>query len=190
MESNPNYINQEDFDRILDAIPMLHIRKWNNTDVQYLLKILYHMALRPSEGIKLRSEDFDLKNRICYLGKTKTSTSDRAIIPRVFVDDLGEWLTTKPDGRLFPGLTYRTLWVWLKRLGELLEIDAWKKGNRERMKENTVGHIFRKSWGKDMVEKHGYEKIDVISTHMRHKDISITMNSYLKANVEKVKDTI
>jgi integrase len=83
MQSNPNYINPVDFNIILQSIPLLHIRKWDDKDIQYLLKILYHMALRPSEGIKLHKENFDLKNRTVYLGETKTSMSDKAIILRV-----------------------------------------------------------------------------------------------------------
>lgn len=190
MESNPNYINQEDFNIILQAIPMLKIRKWDDTDIQYLMKILYHMALRPSEGIKLEKENFDLKNRIVYLGKTKTSTMDKAVIPRVFVEDLADYLSTKEDGRLFPDLTYRTFWVWLKRLGVLLNIEAWSQGNRIREKENTVGHIFRKSWGKDAIITLGYDKLDIISKHLRHKKPSMTFDYYLKGNIQKVKDTI
>lgn len=190
MLSNPNYINQEDFGIILDAIPMLQIRKWDDHDIQYLLKILYHMALRPSEGIKLKKEDFDLKNRTVYLGKTKTSKSDRAVIPRVFLEDLSWYLSDKEDGRLFPDLTYRTFWVWLKRLGIILGIEAWLPDNRKRMQENTVGHIFRKSWGKDALNNLGYDKIDVISTHLRHSKPSMTFDYYLKGNVQKVQDTI
>ena len=190
MESNPNYINQEDFNIILQTIPLLKIRKWDDKDIMYLMKILYHMALRPSEGIKLHKEDFDLKNRIVYLGKTKTSSSDRAIIPRVFLEDLTDYLDSKDNGELFPDLTYRTFWVWLKRLGIILNIEAWSDGNRKRMKENTVGHIFRKSWGKDALENLGFDKIDVISTHLRHSKPSMTFDHYLKGNVKKVQDTI
>ena len=190
MKSNPNYINQEDFDKILAAIPRLNIRKWDDNDIQYLMKILYHMALRPMEGIKLKKEDFDMDNRMVYLGKTKTSTSDRAVIPKAFLMDLDGYLWTKDEGRLFPGLTYRTFWVWCKRLGIDLSIEAWLPRNRERMKENTVGHIFRKSWGKDALEELGFDKIDVISSHLRHKKPSMTFDHYLKGNIKKVHDTI
>lgn len=190
MESNPNYINQEDFNKIIDAIPTLMIRKWDNKDIEMLMKILYHLALRPMEGIKLTKESIDIKNRTIYLGKTKTSDMDKAVIPRVFVDELQQYIDTKEEGRLFPGLTYRTFWVWLKRLGLMLDIEAWLPENRVREKENTVGHIFRKSWGKDALETLGYDKIDVISKHLRHKKPSMTFDHYLKGNIQKVKDTI
>lgn len=187
-DSNPNYMNQADFDRVLAAIPSLKIRKWSDYDIEYLLKILYHLALRPIEGIMREKKDFDLKNRVCYLGKTKTESHGRVTIPRVFVEELDLYLQTKEDGRLFPGLTYRTFWVWLKRLGVTLEIDAWTEGNRRRTGENTVGHIFRKSWGKDGLDN-GIP-IDVISKHLRHSKPSMTMDKYLKADLKKVHDTI
>ncbi|QLH02829.1 hypothetical protein C5F47_04305 [Nitrosopumilus cobalaminigenes] len=190
MNSNPNYINQHDFNRILDAIPRLNIRKWDDLDIQFLMKILYHMALRPMEGIKLKKEDFDLENRIVYLGKTKTSTSDRAVIPKVFLMELDGYLLLKDEGPLFPGLTYRTFWIWCKRLGVMLNIEAWMPQNRIKMKENTVGHIFRKSWGKDALDSLGFDKIDVISTHLRHSKPSMTFDHYLKGNIKKVHDTI
>jgi len=190
MESNPNYINQDDFNKILHAIPQLGIRKWNNDDIVMLMKILYHMALRPSEGIKAKKEDFDLKNRFMFLGKTKTSTNDKAVIPKVFLEELSEYLASKPEGRLFPNLSYGTFWVWLGKLGILLNIEAWQAGNRENMKENTKGHIFRKSWGKDALESLGFEKINVISAHLRHKKPSMTFDHYLKGNIQTVKDTI
>lgn len=190
MNSNPNYINQEDFERIICAIPRLNIRKWKNDDVIMLMKIMYNMALRPMEAIIRNKEDFDVRNRYVYLGKTKTSTSDRAVIPRIFQDELESWLNGKDDGPLFPGLSYRTFWVWCHRLGEKLDIDAWKTGNSARMHEKTVGHIFRKSWGKDKLETMGYEKIDVISSHLRHKKPSMTFDHYLKGNIKKVHDSI
>lgn len=188
IQSNPNYINQEDFERILAAIPTLKIRKWSDYDVQYLMKILYHMALRPIEGIMRNKEDFDIKNRVCYLGKTKTENHGRVTIPKAFVDELAIYLDTKDPGRLFPNLTYRTFWVWCKRLGMDLDIDAWKPDNRIRTGENTVGHIFRKSWGKDAMDQD--IGIDIISKHLRHSKISMTMDKYLKADLKKVHDTI
>ena len=183
-------MNQEDFVKVLDEIPRLKIRKWKDDDIRFLFKILYHMALRPSEGIKLHKENFDLKNRTVYLGKTKTIDKDNAIIPLNFMDELTSYLITKDDGPLFPGLNYNIFWKWLKRLGIMLNIEAWLPDNRIRTGENTVGHIFRKSYGKDMLKEFGYDNIDVIAAHLRHNKPSMTLDNYLKANKQKVKDTI
>lgn len=187
-ESNANYMNQEDFEKVLAAIPLLHLRKWSVYDVEYLMKIAYHLALRPTEAIMREKKDFDIKNRMCYLGQTKTEGHGRTVIPKIFVEELELYLMSKKDGRLFPGLTYHTFWVWLKKLGEMLDIDAWKDGNRIRTGENTVGHIFRKSWGKDKLDEG--VAIDIISKHLRHAKPSMTIDHYLKADLKKVHDTI
>jgi integrase len=188
MDSTPNYMNQDDFDAVIRAIPILHIRKWLDSDVEYLFKILYHMALRPSEGIKREKKDFDIKNRMVYLGKTKTNNNDKAVIPKIFVDELELWLSTKEEGRLFPDLKYITFWTWLSKLGLMLDIDAWKPDNRKRISENTKGHIFRKSWGKDALENK--VPVNVISKHLRHKKPSMTIDYYLKSDIKNVFDTI
>ena len=148
------------------------------------------MALRPSEGIKLRKEDFDIQNRFVDLGKTKTSEHDKAVIPKVFIEELTMYLDSKPEGELLVGLKYITFWTWITRLGKMLDIPAWKEGNRRRIGENTKGHIFRKSWGKDALNELGYEKINVVASHLRHKKPSMTFDHYLKGNIEQVKDTI
>ena len=62
---------------IIETIPDLKIRKWIDEDIQMLFKILYWGALRPSEGLKLKKEDFNITNRTIHLGKTKTRKNCR-----------------------------------------------------------------------------------------------------------------
>jgi integrase len=83
-----NYINRDDFERILDTIPQLGIRKWLDDDIKILFQIMYYSALRPGEAIRLKKEDIDIKNQTIYLGKTKTKTIDTAQIFYGFSDDL------------------------------------------------------------------------------------------------------
>ena len=193
VKSTNNYMNQQDFDKVLDAIPTLSIRKWYDNDVRMLFKILYWCALRPIEGIKLSKEDFDLESRKIDLGNTKTKINDKAPIPRVFVPELETYLTNKGNGRLFDGLTYDTFYHWLKRLGKSLDISAWTTHQSE-TGEKTVGHIFRKSIGKDMLtgihrNKDGKKfEIPIISKQLRHSKPSITIDSYLKSTIEAVLD--
>lgn len=194
MRDTINYINPQTFDAILDAIPRLKIRKWADDDIRMLFKILYWMGLRPMEGIRLAKEDFNLEDREAYLGNTKTRTQDRAMIPHVFVPELGDWLATKPAGPLFPKLTYNTFYPWLRKLGTMLDIPAWTIPQHE-THEKTKGHIFRKSIGKDMLS--GVHKtrdgkkfeIPIISKHLRHAKPSITIDHYLKADIEAVKES-
>jgi len=187
MKDKANYMNPETFNRVLETIPALRIRKWIDNDVKMLFKILYWAALRPSEGIRLSREDFDLSERKIYLGKTKTRKEDEAPIPQRFVKELGGYLQTKEPGRLLPGLTYDTFYPWLKRLGKILDIPAWVKPQSV-TGEKTVGHIFRKTIGKDMLQGTFGEKfeIPIVSKQLRHSKPSITMDHYLKQTIEAV----
>jgi len=193
VRSTNNYLNQEDFARVIDEIPSLGIRKWMDADIEMLLRILYWCALRPVEGIRLSKEDFDLESRKIYLGKTKTHTNDVAPIPTVFIPELEKYLYSKEEGRLFPGLTYNSFYPWLKKLGIMLDIPSWVTLQSE-TGEKTVGHIFRKSIGKDMLtgvhlNKDGKKfEIPIISKQLRHSKPSITVDSYLKSTIEAVLD--
>jgi len=194
MQSQFNYMNPDDLAKVIANIPTLKIRKWKDGDVAMLLKILYWCALRPGEGIRLKKDDFNLGEREVYLGQTKTIKMDKAPIPMLFVAELGSWLETKPLGPLFETekhepLTYDTFYTWLKRLGKLLDITAWKTPQSE-TGEKTVGHIFRKSIGKDMIDGTYGKKIpyEIISKQLRHKKPSITIDHYLKASIEAVKE--
>jgi len=194
MESTNNYMNQVDFSKVLNSIHLLGIRRWMDEDIEMLFKILYWSALRPSEGIRLKREDINIKDRVIHLGKTKTKQNDKAIIPIVFKDELSTYLQTKPEGELFKGLTYDTFYRWLKRLGKICKIKAWTSNEKD-VGEKTVGHIFRKSIGKDMVfgevlGKDGQKiEIPTISQHLRHSKPSMTIDHYLKATSEQVKNT-
>ncbi len=187
--STMNYINRDDFERILDTIPQLGIRKWLDDDVKILFKIMYYSALRPMEAIRLDKDDIDIKNGTIYLGKTKTKTIDTAQIFHGFSEELEEWLWDKDDGRLFVDLTYHRVYEWIARLGKMLQIQAWlipehKSG------EKTKAHIFRKSIGQDMVNgMYGEEaqNISVIASLMRHSKPSMTMDHYLKVNKDTLK---
>lgn len=187
--STTNYINQEDFTRILNEIPTLKIRKWLDDDIEILFKIMYYSALRPMEAIRLKKEDIDIKNGIIYLGKTKTKTIDTAQIFYGFSDELELWLSFKDNGRLFPDLTYHRVYEWIIKLGKILNIQAWvipesKSG------EKTKAHIFRKSIGKDMVNgMYGIDaqNISVIASLMRHSKPSMTIDHYLKINKDTLK---
>ncbi len=66
-----NYINRDDFERILDTIPLFGIRKWLDDDIKILFQIMYYSALRPGEAIRLKKEDIDIKNQTIYLGKQR-----------------------------------------------------------------------------------------------------------------------
>lgn len=189
MKDKVNHMTQETFHIVLQTIPDLNIRKWHNMDVQMLFQILYWCGLRPSEGIKLEKEDFDFERREITLHRTKTHKMDYVTIPLLFIDDLRQYIDIKPNGRIFPDLTYMTMYYWIIRLGEKLKIPAWTI-NESESGEKTKGHIFRKSIGKDMVMGIHGKKVSgyVVSKHLRHGDERTTFKHYLKVDIEQVKD--
>ena len=189
MRSTPNYINQDDFARILEFIPKLKIRKWLDEDVRILFKICYWCGLRFDEACHLKYENIDLERREIFLGQTKTEKNGIAVIADPFVDELVDWLATKKDGELFPGLTYDTAYKWICRMGKELDIIAWTTPQSV-SGEKTKTHIFRKSIGKDMMfatHKKKNAPLNIISQQLRHKDLKSTQE-YLKVGDEVVKE--
>lgn len=158
-----------------------------------LFKIQYWCALRPMEIIVREKSDFNIFDRVIKLGDTKTRDNDTTIIPKRFCTELQEWLNLKEQGRLFENLTYNTYYLWLKRLGKMLNIEALITHQND-THEKTVGHIFRKSVGKDMVygmvkDENGNKfQIPTISKHLRHAKPSITEDHYLKASQAQVSE--
>ena len=143
----------------------------------------------------LYKEDFRINDRKIKLGKTKTDPNAEGIIPRHFIGELEIYIRSKDTGRLFKGLTYHPFYVWCKRMGEELNIEAWNTP-QSITREKTVGHIGRKSIGKDMIygDVLSYDKkkveIPTISKFLRHKSVAVTMDSYLKASLESVRQTL
>lgn len=180
----------EQFAKVLDTIPELHIRKWKDADIQMMFKIDYWCGLRFGEGCRIKAEDFDVDIGEIYLGQTKANKDDVAYIPSNFKDELRYYLKDK-KGPLFPGLTYGTAIKWIERLGKMLNIPAWTTP-QDVTGEKTKTHIFRKSIGKDMIYgTYGAKApITFVSKTLRHKGRSPldTTYHYLKVGAEDVKD--
>ena len=192
MHDTANYASPETIRRLIANVPRLKIRKWQPEDVQMLFRIMYYSALRPSEAIKLEKKHFDLERREIFLGKTKTRINDKALVPRQFLPDLEDWLSSRPDGRLWPDLQYKTLYRWLIALGKICKVPAFET-RQAASHEKTIGHIFRKSMGKDMVAGMYGDRasdVNVVAKHLRHKKPSTTIDSYLKLTLEGVKDAL
>ena len=71
-----------------------------------------------------------------------------------------------------------------------MDIQAWLVNEKD-SNEKTKLHIFRKSVGKDMLNGMYGEKaasIPVISKQLRHAKPSMTVDHYLKANLQTVKE--
>lgn len=175
---------------VIQYVPNLKIRKWKDEDVMMMMWIAYWCDLRIMELLPRKAEDFNLKDMEIYLGKTKNEKEAYAIIPPSFIPELSQWLQSK-TGPLFPGLTYHTVYTWLKTIGQKLDIPAFTKKQSD-TGEKTVTHIFRKSMSKDLLYgNHGTKTpINVISKHLRHKGRNPIASTYqyLKLDSEDVKD--
>ena len=131
-------------------------------------------------------ESVDLERREIRLGKTKTEKAGVAIIPDEFMDELEDWIVAKEPGRLWEGLSYNTAIRWIYKIGKMLDLEAWNTPEKV-SGEKTKSHIFRKSIGKDMLIREKKAPLNVISRHLRHKDL-VTTEKYLKVGNEAVKD--
>ena len=60
MQDKVNYISPETFEKIINYIPVLGIRKWQDEDIKMLYKTMYYCALRANEAISLKKESFTL----------------------------------------------------------------------------------------------------------------------------------
>ena len=190
MKAKSNYIPPEQMKTLIDAIPLLKIRKWKDNDIAMLMWICYWLDLRIMEILPRNAEDFDIDSGELYLGKTKNDKEAYAIIPPAFRPELRQWLDGK-TGPLFPGLDYHNVYFWMKRLGKMLDIAALTT-SQEVTGEKTITHIFRKSMSKDLLYGvHGQKTpINVISKHLRHKGRNPIASTYqyLKLDSEDVKD--
>jgi len=188
MNNQKNYISPDEFQSILNGIPDLHIRKWKDEQVKMLFKISYFCALRISETIKLRKEDFDFETSLVWLGKTKSKRGASATIPSYFQNELRVYLDIQEENELFAGMNRFIVWFWTKRLGEMLDIIAWTTPQSKSF-EKTKTHIFRKSYLKDMLYGMFGEKVplNVIMQKARHTNMQTT-SGYLQVNNDVVID--
>ena len=188
MKSKANYIDPEQFQLILSNLSLLGLRKWTVQDVQFLFKISYWAGLRMNEACRLKKEDFSLFDREIYLGLTKGKKNQYAPIPDPFLPELKYWLDSKQDGQLLKGLTPQTVRNWTRKLGGLLDIQAWTTPQSV-SGEKTRTHIFRKSIGKDMLYgTHGQKApLNVVSKQLRHDNL-VTTSKYLQVDIEAVKE--
>jgi len=188
MRSKSNYIDPQQFDEIITAIPFLQIRKWNNIDVEYLFKISYWCGLRMKEACKLKKEDFDLYGNEVYLGLTKKKKNQYAPIPLPFLPELKSYLATKQNGQLLPNCNPQIVRIWVRRLGKKLDVAAWTTP-QEITGEKTLTHIFRKSIAKSMLYGVYGKKapLNVVQKQLRHSSLGTT-SKYLQVGIEDVKD--
>lgn len=189
MRAKSNYMTPGQFDKLIEYIPSLKIKKWKVEDIRMMFKICYWLGLRISECLKLSAEDFDIENHEVFLGKTKTESQVYVKLPPLLEPELVTWLLDK-KGPLFAECNRFIVYHWLKNAGKALDIPALTAKQSD-THENTKCHIFRKSIGKDMLygtHTNGHKApLNVVMRALRHSNMGTT-STYLKVANEDVRE--
>lgn len=190
MSPRSNYMPPEEFQKLLDGVDTLELKKFNHEDVKMLFRICYWLALRINEAIRLNVEDFHFDTNDVYLGQTKTNKEDYAKIPEGFKPELAVYLQGK-KGPLFPGMSRFVVHYWLRILGKRFNILSLTS-SQKKTGEKTKCHIFRKSMAKDLLYGTYGEKapLSLVSQALRHKGKNFLASTqyYLKVTDADIDD--
>ena len=189
MQAGPNYITRDQFDMIIEHVPMVGIRKWPTLNVQTCFRLAYWCALRMGEAISVRGKGIDWAAGEVYLGGTKTK-DNYAPIPPWAAPTLREFfLEWGKDRPVLPGCTVRYVYKWLRRIGDDLDIEALRT-DQKISGEKNVTHIFRKSMGKDMLSGVYGDRatISEVQAQLRHRNPVVT-GRYLRLGHRAVPNT-
>lgn len=180
MKSTNNYISQEDFERIIAELPRFVPRTFSAEDCTLLFKTCYWCGLRITEALALSWGDIDADERKITLMKTKTGKNVTVRFPHFLDDFFFCAYVEDPKQKLFEKIKYHTLLNMMKKIGNELDIQAWKQG-QDQTGEKTFSHIWRKSSAKDILQgTHGRKgDIVLVQEFLRHNSIVSTQH-YLK----------
>lgn len=188
VKSQSNYVNPEDFGKLLAAIDRIEFRDHRPEQVKVLFKITYWCALRIREALALRWDDIDWDGPTIRLRKTKTGKNVQVLIPPGLIEDLDNWYQAENPADdslpMFAGIKYINVYKWLKRLGEITGLEALKAAQSE-TGEKTLAHIFRKSMAKDMLQGEFGKRADInlVARKLRHENLATT-SKYLKVGID------
>ena len=138
-----------------------------------LVSLLYLCALRITEGINLRGEDFDFKNKLIYLRNSKGKRID--MIP--MLKDIEEHLSQMeiPKGKFFDYASRDSV------------KSIWIHANQRYGFHNTL-HSLRKARGTELANS-GVEPL-FLQKFMRHRDFRTTLKFYVKIDLDKMRENI
>ena len=178
-----NYLDPQSFETMVKVFPLItdyNTFKKTNPDgipdpkeLKILARIEYCCALRVSEALSLRPEDFDIENRILTLNHTKTGykkcskckgkgedctkcdgkgkiqKKQYTSIPPDLIPHTQEWLKTKPLGeKIFP-YNRQLVWSYYKKAGKFAQLKIAEQQD-ERFIKGVWTHLLRKSRSKLM----------------------------------------
>lgn len=209
-----NYLGIEDFDKFLLGFNEENNYKTKPEIMKICASVQYYCALRISEVLTLRRDDFDLKNRILTLQHTKTgfkkckcSKWEKKKV--ISVDEsckkckgLGKYrikqYTTIPRPLIVLISNHLKSLKQNKRLFNFNRTTAWKEykkaGNtmnldiREQQSERNIEgiwtHLLRSSYVKFMRENGA--SVEICAAKLRHKEKN-AIDHYLRVDLQSVK---
>ena len=206
-----NYLSPEDFDRFLLGFDKVNSYKATIPLMKLCANIQYFCALRISEVLTLRRDDFDLKNRILTLSNTKTgfkkckcSTWEKKKLVTsndscVKCEGLGKYrikqYTTIPRPLIIEIGEHLKSMKQNVLLFNFNRITAWKSYKqagkdleiREQQEERNIEgiwtHLLRSSYIKFMRENGA--SIELCAAKLRHKERT-AVDHYLRVDLQAV----
>ena len=209
-----NFLTPEDFKKFLLGFDKVNSYKATPDIMKLCASIQYYCALRISEVLTLRRDDFDLKNRILTLSNTKTgfkkckcSTWEKKKLVTcndscVKCKGLGKYrikqFTTIPSPLIILLSNHLKSLKWNKELFNFNRTTAWKEYKqagknmkleiREQQQERNIEgiwtHLLRSSYIKFMREKGA--SVELCAAKLRHKEKN-AVDHYLRVDLQAVK---
>jgi integrase len=183
--TSTNYLNPEDFQKLVNAIPL--VTEYNNGKLlnpknvpspdllQAVLWVQYCHGLRVSEVLRLTTSNFNFKTNILTLEKTKTGFKKKdgvkvrkkqfTSIPPDFPKYIIDWITHTPlETELFK-FTRQLIWAYVKKAARFANLELGEQ-QEERYIDGAWTHLLRKSRAKLMIEKGA--NMDMVKVKLRH----------------------
>ena len=177
--TSTNYLSPTDFKKMIDAVPL--VTEYNKSkllghskykvpdpeNIQAALWVQYCHALRISEVLNLKPNNFNFDRNILTLHNTKTGKGKKQFtsIP----PDLPNWLISRiknslPDMVLFPH-NRQLLWSYIKKACKMADLDLYEQQDTREI-IGAWTHLIRKSRAKLMIELGAAEVM--VKVKLRH----------------------
>ncbi|MBP2143629.1 integrase/recombinase XerD [Methanococcus voltae] len=165
------WLTKEELKVFIDAIEY--------SEHRLFFKMLYGMALRVSELLKIKVQDLQLKEGVCKLWDTKTDYFQVCLIPDWLINDIKEYIALKglsSEDELFNFNNRKYVWELAKKYSKKADLD-----------KDISTHTFRRSRALHLLNDG--VPLEKVSKYLRHKSIGTTM-SYIRITVVDLKQEL
>ena len=175
--TSTNYLSPTDFKKMIDAVPL--VTEYNKSKllgyskekvpspyrIQMALWTQYCHALRISEVLQLKKEDFNFDRNILTLHNTKTGKGKKQFT--TIPPDFPPWLKDNIlnfRGRIF-SLNRQLMWSYVKKACKMADLDLYEQQDTREI-IGAWTHLIRKSRAKLMIELGAAEVM--VKVKLRH----------------------